>query len=146
MSLTLLLARKIRCDQSLPKCNRCIQSGRDCKGYGLQLSWPRRNDKRRAMLGPNSNHARFKSTPTGHRLVNAFSRDIELHDWLLSSTSIYGVTALEGVDTSSKYFDNRVFEKQTTPLLLLKSPTEGVISQLSPSKRGLFQYCKTPLR
>ncbi|EMT68741.1 hypothetical protein FOC4_g10004825 [Fusarium odoratissimum] len=78
-----LIARKVRCDQAYPKCNRCIKSGRHCKGYGMQLSWPRWNDTRRAIVGP---RPLLRGRQAENRLVNTTFADIKLHDVVSMST------------------------------------------------------------
>ena len=42
------VARRVRCDRTIPSCTRCLKAGRVCDGFGLRLSWPRRHDKKRA--------------------------------------------------------------------------------------------------
>jgi hypothetical protein len=32
-------ARKVKCDESQPICNRCTKAGRICEGYGVRLTW-----------------------------------------------------------------------------------------------------------
>lgn len=40
--------QKIACDKTQPHCNNCVKKGRQCLGYGLKLSWPRKGDERRS--------------------------------------------------------------------------------------------------
>ncbi|EEU43589.1 uncharacterized protein NECHADRAFT_82527 [Fusarium vanettenii 77-13-4] len=42
--------RKVRCDLRQPSCANCARSKRKCAGYGIRLSWPRLNDRRRSMI------------------------------------------------------------------------------------------------
>ncbi|KAI8665069.1 Zn(2)-C6 fungal-type domain-containing protein [Fusarium sp. Ph1] len=42
--------RKVRCDLRQPTCANCARSERKCAGYGIRLSWPRPNDRRRSMV------------------------------------------------------------------------------------------------
>ncbi|KAM6529745.1 hypothetical protein FALCPG4_007873 [Fusarium falciforme] len=42
--------RKVRCDLQQPSCANCARSKRKCAGYGMRLSWPRPNDRRRSMV------------------------------------------------------------------------------------------------
>ncbi|KAL7917391.1 fungal-specific transcription factor domain-containing protein [Trichoderma austrokoningii] len=44
-------ARKIHCDGHLPTCHRCARAQRKCEGYEMRLSWPKDNDKKRAIVG-----------------------------------------------------------------------------------------------
>ncbi|KAK8872548.1 fungal-specific transcription factor domain-containing protein [Apiospora arundinis] len=44
-------ARKLQCDGRLPTCERCARSQRPCQGYEMRLSWPRDNDRKRAIVG-----------------------------------------------------------------------------------------------
>ncbi|KAL6917167.1 hypothetical protein FSST1_008662 [Fusarium sambucinum] len=133
-------ARKVRCDQTFPKCNRCIKAGRDCEGYGLRLSWPRHNDKRRAIVGPHSKQTRFKGINVNHRLVNASSRDIKLHDMILTPAQIHSVAVEAVADTSLKPVGDTVVARQAVPFLLLNSPSTGALAELSPTNKSLFQY------
>ncbi|RGP69159.1 arginine metabolism regulation ii [Fusarium sporotrichioides] len=108
---------------------------RDCEGYGLRLSWPRQNDKRRAIVGLHSKQARFKGIPLNHRLVNASSRDIELYHMI--STPAHIVQKL--ADTPFKPVKDTVLAKQS-PLLLLNPPATGAFAELSTANKSLFQY------
>ncbi|KAI3335341.1 fungal-specific transcription factor domain-containing protein [Ustulina deusta] len=77
-------ARKVKCDQGAPTCQRCASAQRECEGYGLRLSWPRDNDRRRAI------RANLLTTSTrtqmryrdGNLLINTTSHDIELYRYL----------------------------------------------------------------
>ncbi|KAL7785832.1 fungal-specific transcription factor domain-containing protein [Trichoderma ceciliae] len=40
--------QKVACDKTLPHCKNCTKKGRQCLGYGLKLSWPRKGDERRS--------------------------------------------------------------------------------------------------
>ncbi|KAI1022176.1 hypothetical protein LB504_007293 [Fusarium proliferatum] len=131
-------ARKVRCDQAYPKCNRCIKAGRHCKGYGMQLSWPRRNDTRRAILGP---RPRIKSKQSEHRLVNTTFTDIRLHDVVSLSDKTYGVHMLGLPEVSFGSSDASSFET-SEPLSLIKGPEVGPIARLIPADQRSFQYCK----
>jgi hypothetical protein len=44
------LERKVRCDSHWPRCGNCTKSRRVCQGYGMQLSWPRDGDRKRAII------------------------------------------------------------------------------------------------
>ncbi|KAL5456406.1 hypothetical protein PMIN06_003913 [Paraphaeosphaeria minitans] len=48
--------RKILCDRTTPACSQCTRAKRECKGYGLRLSWPREKDARRAIVLQSSQH------------------------------------------------------------------------------------------
>ncbi|KAI1187216.1 fungal-specific transcription factor domain-containing protein [Nemania serpens] len=78
------LARKVPCDQGKPACWRCTQAGRDCEGYGLRLSWPRDNDKRRAIrvTVPMTGKWTRQRTSRG-QFINATFQDIELFRYLM---------------------------------------------------------------
>lgn len=32
-------ARRVKCDEAQPICNRCTKAGRICEGYGVRLTW-----------------------------------------------------------------------------------------------------------
>lgn len=44
------LERKVRCDAQRPTCGNCAKARRECQGYGIQLSWPREGDVKRAVV------------------------------------------------------------------------------------------------
>ncbi|KAK1979392.1 fungal-specific transcription factor domain-containing protein [Colletotrichum cereale] len=44
-------ARRVRCDGGLPSCQKCAGAGRECEGYEIRLSWPKEDDRKRAMTG-----------------------------------------------------------------------------------------------
>lgn len=73
--------RKIQCDEGVPNCRRCVQARRECEGYGLRLSWPRENDKKRAIVAV----LPVISAPMRTRhmscspFLNTTSQDIELY-------------------------------------------------------------------
>jgi len=80
--------RKILCDRDVPTCRQCTRSKRTCKGYGLQLSWPRPGDGRRAMVVRQQHSKKATegySYTAGKRLIHAHSRDVELHYYLTTS-------------------------------------------------------------
>ncbi|EWG51666.1 hypothetical protein FVEG_10573 [Fusarium verticillioides 7600] len=129
-------ARKVRCDQAYPECNRCTKSGRHCKGYGMQLSWPRRNDTRRAIVGP---RPRLKGRLSEHRLVNTTVTDIRLHDVVSASDKTYGVHMLGLPEVSFGSPDASPLEA-SGPLSLIKGPGMGPITRLSSADQSSFQY------
>ncbi|KAH8716741.1 fungal-specific transcription factor domain-containing protein [Phaeosphaeriaceae sp. PMI808] len=80
--------RAISCDGARPSCMNCSQSSRKCKGYGLKLSWPRENDRRRAVVSKSD--PPYMSLPdmgqiSDARFVHTSHWDIELHRSLISS-------------------------------------------------------------
>ncbi|RYC65036.1 hypothetical protein CHU98_g1145 [Xylaria longipes] len=79
-------SRKIQCDQGVPNCRRCVQARRECEGYGLRLSWPRENDKKRAIVAVSP--VTGASMRTRHQsfgpFINTTSQDIELYRHLAS--------------------------------------------------------------
>lgn len=79
-------ARKIQCDGGRPTCQKCARAQRDCEGYELRLSWPREDDKRRAMTGDNAATWLVSSSQPGQRHVNTFfvnttSKDMEVYGY-----------------------------------------------------------------
>jgi hypothetical protein len=81
--------RRILCDRGLPTCLQCIRSNRQCQGYGMRLSWPKANDRRRAMLGtaPPAKAKANRDLASPFRIVNTSSWDIEIHHYLTSPAS-----------------------------------------------------------
>ncbi|KAK3941283.1 arginine metabolism regulation protein II [Diplogelasinospora grovesii] len=80
-------ARKIQCDGGLPTCKKCARAQRDCQGYELRLSWPRDDDKRRAITGNNAppvvvSPSQSNQRPTNLFFVNTTWQDMELYGYL----------------------------------------------------------------
>jgi hypothetical protein len=74
--------RKIACDRDSPRCRICLGSGRECKGYGVRLSWPRKDDRKRFLVATSQKRSNVSNSSPAE-LVNVFSSDIErLHDIL----------------------------------------------------------------
>ncbi|KAF2972199.1 hypothetical protein GQX73_g1501 [Xylaria multiplex] len=74
-------SRKVQCDQGTPTCQRCAKAQRECEGYELRLSWPRDNDKRRAIratLPVTSKRAQARYL--GYNpFINTTSQDVEFY-------------------------------------------------------------------
>jgi hypothetical protein len=74
--------RKVACDRDSPKCQICLGSGRECKGYGVRLSWPRKDDRKRFLVATSQKQSNM-SISLSAELVNVFSSDVKrLHDIL----------------------------------------------------------------
>ncbi|KAF3076710.1 hypothetical protein CFAM422_001826 [Trichoderma lentiforme] len=78
-------ARKVRCDLRKPTCTNCAKALQPCKGYGMQLSWPREGNKRRALV--NRDTAGLSKLSQQYRgrgvmFLNAFTSDVALADAL----------------------------------------------------------------
>jgi hypothetical protein len=76
----------VRCDLRKPTCGNCAKTLQSCKGYGMQLSWPREGNKRRAIVldcDP-STSARISRRNRVRRVVflNVSSADVALSDAL----------------------------------------------------------------
>ncbi|KAL3292838.1 zinc-finger transcription factor [Colletotrichum asianum] len=72
--------RKIQCDGTRPKCQKCTRSRRECHGYEMRLSWPRENDKKRAMtVKTTQNIDSFPSRRKSGKVVflHTFGQDLE---------------------------------------------------------------------
>ncbi|KAL5342848.1 fungal-specific transcription factor domain-containing protein [Aspergillus crustosus] len=76
--------RRISCDRALPGCTQCAKGNRACKGYGVRLSWPKRNDAKRAMVGRASRQSAARQASRPY-LVNATTWDIMMHQYLVGS-------------------------------------------------------------
>lgn len=84
---TSYIGRRVKCDLTFPLCLRCSRAGRECEGYDLRLSWPRENDRRRAIIGPSSREEIDVPLSKEIRLINASNWDMELHRRLVDSKS-----------------------------------------------------------
>ncbi|KAF2185249.1 hypothetical protein K469DRAFT_165051 [Zopfia rhizophila CBS 207.26] len=78
--------RKIACDKCMPKCQTCLKSGRECLGYDLRLSWPRKDDQRRSILAkdPDRSESISQGWTRQREFLNVFSSDIELSNSMIS--------------------------------------------------------------
>ncbi|KAK7187633.1 hypothetical protein PSPO01_06367 [Paraphaeosphaeria sporulosa] len=74
--------RKVRCDVQRPTCGNCSKARRVCQGYGMQLSWPRDGDGKRAIVARDVDAAARGQNrnlyPPRARFVNAGAWDVEL--------------------------------------------------------------------
>ncbi|KAI0150262.1 fungal-specific transcription factor domain-containing protein [Xylariaceae sp. FL1272] len=71
--------RKVQCDRGAPTCQRCVRGNRECEGYGPRLSWPRGNDKKRAITGPSPARRRVPNPCEGHLYVHTVFSDVEVY-------------------------------------------------------------------
>ncbi|KAH7330060.1 fungal-specific transcription factor domain-containing protein [Rhexocercosporidium sp. MPI-PUGE-AT-0058] len=71
--------RKVRCDSQMPKCGNCTKARRFCQGYGIQLSWPRGGDKKRAILSRDTGSAVRSNIK---EFLNSSSWDVSLSEEL----------------------------------------------------------------
>ncbi|KAK1594618.1 fungal-specific transcription factor domain-containing protein [Colletotrichum navitas] len=87
------IGRKISCDRRFPRCSSCVRSNRVCTGYGLRLSWPRKVDGKRIIVGkarPPSKRTRHTDPYSGQfHMINATFWDIELHQNRISTGDSY---------------------------------------------------------
>ncbi|KAM5359067.1 hypothetical protein ACJZ2D_014747 [Fusarium nematophilum] len=78
--------RRIQCDGGLPTCNRCARAHRECQGYEMRLSWPRDDDKRRAIVAkdvlPVVMPAGQSSHTSSNHFINTTWHDITIHRYL----------------------------------------------------------------
>ncbi|CAF9936947.1 MAG: hypothetical protein HETSPECPRED_010509 [Heterodermia speciosa] len=79
--------RKIRCDLGRPVCETCVLAKRKCLGYGLRLSWPGENDRRRAMTQspPLSQRSRLPLPTAVTGFLNTTFWDLTLHHEVVNS-------------------------------------------------------------
>ncbi|KAF2637690.1 hypothetical protein P280DRAFT_520824 [Massarina eburnea CBS 473.64] len=86
--------RKIACDRQSPRCRICLGSGRECKGYGMRLSWPRKDDRKRFLVATSRKRSN-RSISLMAEFVNVFFSDIErLHDILDPSVKLTRISVL----------------------------------------------------
>lgn len=84
--------RAIKCDRSQPSCANCTRSNRRCQWDGLRLSWPRANDRRRAIVCKSAKP--FDRVPHAG-FVHTSHWDIELYQSLTSSLPVRALTLIE---------------------------------------------------
>ncbi|KAK2039042.1 hypothetical protein LZ31DRAFT_559101 [Colletotrichum somersetense] len=76
------IGRKISCDRRLPRCSSCVRSNRVCTGYGLRLSWPRKDDGKRMIVGqaePLFKRTRHTDFSGQIHMINVTFWDIEVY-------------------------------------------------------------------
>jgi hypothetical protein len=76
------LERKVRCDTQRPACGNCTKARRVCQGYGIQLSWPRDGDRKRARVSVDMPRAMTIRQRKTTRFLNSSSWDIWLSEEL----------------------------------------------------------------
>jgi hypothetical protein len=67
------LDRKVRCDGSMPVCQNCVRSKRECHRKVFSLSWPRDKD-RRAIIGLDSRKTQAERIQHHHFINTGFSQ------------------------------------------------------------------------
>ncbi|KAI1336224.1 fungal-specific transcription factor domain-containing protein [Xylariaceae sp. FL0016] len=73
-------ARKVQCDRATPNCQKCVRGKRKCQGYDFRLSWPKDNDRRRAIIGVPS--VTIAQVTHGHRFIHTSFKDVELYQYM----------------------------------------------------------------
>ena len=70
-------------------CSQCTRAKRECKGYGLRLSWPKENDAKRAIASKSpQNTFKVRKYRSGDAVMIRRSHwDIEMHMHLSSLVS-----------------------------------------------------------
>ncbi|KAI1274477.1 fungal-specific transcription factor domain-containing protein [Xylaria sp. FL0933] len=96
--------RKVSCDRSIPICERCSRSKLLCKGYELRLSWPKRADGRRWIIGNSPPRGRGGASESRFHLVNASFQDIQLYHYLLASRSNEQAKLIPRISPSPRAF------------------------------------------
>lgn len=89
--------RKIQCDRTLPICNNCVKTQRKCQGYGVRLSWPKQNDKKRTILGTSPTTQARVPWHIQHMFINTTWRDIETYRRITSNNGLILVTLSQRV-------------------------------------------------
>ncbi|KAI0444121.1 fungal-specific transcription factor domain-containing protein [Xylaria telfairii] len=79
--------RKVLCDRTIPICERCSRSKLPCQGYKLRLSWPKKIDGRRWVIGNSPPRRKGMIPASKFHLVNASFWDIQLYHYLLVAKS-----------------------------------------------------------
>ncbi|KAF2763211.1 hypothetical protein EJ05DRAFT_496039 [Pseudovirgaria hyperparasitica] len=115
--------QKLGCDKTRPKCQRCARCNRDCQ-YGLQLSFPRHDDKRRGW-----HHAVVQGVqqmpPEGQlHFINVLFYDLNNH------THMTRGTRLNALSNSLA----QTWETISTPRAMPWKPLEAI------GENGLIQY------
>ena len=86
MSAQLILQdRRIACDRAVPTCGCCLKAGRVCTGYGLRLSWPKENDKRRSIVVRTPYSLPQKIDLLDMHMVNIGKWEMEVYNYLTTT-------------------------------------------------------------
>ncbi|KAB5526325.1 fungal-specific transcription factor domain-containing protein [Coniochaeta sp. 2T2.1] len=94
-------ARRVQCDGRRPICRQCVGTGRTCQGYGMRLSWPRSDNKKRAMTTGSTSETSVVVANVREKLffVNATFADVELYRHLSQrSQSLSALRSFPGCD------------------------------------------------
>lgn len=119
LTQTLMIDRKIRCDRGTPTCQNCVRARKQCQGYGLRLSWPGINDRKRAVRG----HLPAVRSQANH----------ELNHRLFINTSWWDIE-----------FFRHITSNGTTPFPLLAQPAQPLWIHPQPGLKqtDLVHYCE----
>ncbi|KAI0457982.1 fungal-specific transcription factor domain-containing protein [Xylaria acuta] len=110
--------RKVFCDRTIPICERCSRSKLPCQGYELRLSWPKRVDGRRWVIGNSPPRGKRMASGSRFHLVNASFRDIQLYHYLLVARSNEQAQRVPRIPPSPNAFQR--FNPDGTELNLLQ--------------------------
>ena len=113
--------RRVRCDGRLPTCSNCARLKRRCQGYGLRLSWPRKDDSKRArsiQLAPGHGQSRLRPADIP-LLINATNWDFKMYhllsDLRLDGTFSGGTLSNSAVTQSQDIVGTTMTNKGTQP-------------------------------
>lgn len=126
----------------MPACTRCIKAKKTCGGYGMRLSWPRSNDKKRAILGPPPQDEYEGIKIDGVPFVHTTSMDVYMHHKLAKegwqgthfslSASLFESLLTQPTAVSKMYYAAQP---------VLTSPVRWNPHLLNSSQKHLMEYC-----
>ena len=59
--------RRLRCDRSVPVCNKCAATGQECLGYGQLYRWTDSMASRGRMMGKKTFNTKTLGADNGHK-------------------------------------------------------------------------------
>ncbi|KAI0968310.1 fungal-specific transcription factor domain-containing protein [Xylaria arbuscula] len=110
--------QKVLCDRTIPICERCSRSKLPCQGYELRLSWPKRVDGRRWVIGDSPPRRKRIISGSKCHFVNTSSQDIQLYHYLLTVKSNKKTQHVPRINHSPNLFQK--FDPNGTELNLLQ--------------------------
>ncbi|KAH7268150.1 fungal-specific transcription factor domain-containing protein [Fusarium solani] len=119
--------RKVRCDLRQPTCANCARSKRKCAGYGMRLSWPRPNDRRRSMVHEPGQSPR--ANPESEKALHF----INTYTWHV---------AMYGPSSDGSYSNMRVDTKipgADPPRPLMQVILQMALADSTPSSKAVLQ-------
>lgn len=133
------LARKVRCDLRRPDCGNCTKARRLCQGYGIQLSWPRDGDRKRAKISRDTFAVDNTLGMPLKKFLNTSSWDI-----ILSEQLVNGINPCETRSQPDMKAHSTKILRVACSLRTMKVPRPTYLSPIvtNSEQSHLLGFCK----